>query len=185
MTHWRFWLADALLRHAASVMPAQRAEWARAMLAEAEHLPPGERLGFAGGCVWSSYRERVMDAKTVLGIGRWGIGLGLCAGTMICFRTAFQLREEPVFAMILILGFICLAAVAAYARWGLGRLPVIAIAGLAAGVAAVLAAGDPAAMVAGSPFYRAILLEQVVAWAALLVLARFMLNLNQRQRAND
>jgi len=180
-------LVGVLLRHAASVMPAVRSEWITAMRAEAELVPADERLAFAWGCLWSSYCERLTDASTILAAGRWSIGLGLAAASAICVRTAYMLRHESAFTLILILGLICIAATLAFLRFGLKPLPQIALAGLAGGLIAMLLAGDPAAVsgAAGfsSRFYQAILLEQVVCWATLLAVAHLLLALEKRQGA--
>jgi hypothetical protein len=171
------------------MMPAAHAEWARAMLAEAEHLPPRDQLAFARGCLWSSYRERLSDPASKLAAGQWSAGLGLCAGSLICFRTAGLLQFHAVSTMILLLGLIGLAAAAAFARWGHRLLPLIAVTGLGAALLAMLGAGDPAALVNGAAphggFYRAILLEQVAAWAALFALGRFLIHLDAGRRAYD
>ena len=169
-------------------MPANRAEWARAMLAEAEHLPRGEQLGFALGCVWSGYRERLSDAATMLAAARLAIVVGLCMATAVCLRTSFVLRSEDPSVLILALGIIALSAAFAVIRWELRRLPAIAIMGFAAALLAMLALGDVNALVGGampsSRFYRAILLEQAAAWAALLGLAHFLLAFDARRGAN-
>lgn len=52
--------AERLIDHAQAVMPEHRREWAAAMQAEFAALPDGrERLAWAVGCVWASYRERM------------------------------------------------------------------------------------------------------------------------------
>jgi len=179
-------LATMLLRHAAAVMPERRAEWALAMHAELEHLPPRDRLAFARGCVWSSYRERALDPATLLAGGRWSIALGLCAAGALCLHTAYSLSPGQPSSMILMLGLTAIAALLAFFRWGVGRLPAIAAAGLAAGLAAILAAGDAGALMSGAvptaPFYRAILIEQVIAWAALFGLGQLLLALDGQRR---
>jgi hypothetical protein len=179
-------LADALLAHAVRVMPAARSEWVRAMQAEAEHLPTRERLPFALGCVRSSYQQSLTEADNMLRAGRWTIILGLCGAAALCLHTAAMIRPHDASAMIVLLGLICLAAAAAFARWGFDRLPMLAAAGFAAGLLAMIVAGDPAALFTGEgpsgTFYRAILLEQAVAWAALFGLAHLLLALDAKRR---
>lgn len=188
MRGWRGALAKTLMVHAARMMPAAREEWARAMLAEVGHLAPREQLPFALGCVWSSYRERLMNMKTFLAAGRWGISLALIAATAVCFRTAYALAGSGASALILALGLICLASILSLARLGFRRLPAIALAGLAAATLAVLAIGDPRALADGalpsSPLYRAILLEQLLGWATLFGLAHLLLAAEARGRSN-
>ena len=188
MTAWRSRLAGTMLRHAAAMMPAARAEWARAMLAESRYLVPGEQLAFAWGCVRSSYRQRLTDPATLLAAGHWSIIVGLFAAAAICFRTAYALRAEDVSSVIFALGIICLGALAAHIRLGFRRLRVVAAAGFAASLLAMLVVGDFDALVRGampsSSFYRAILFEQAVAWAALFGLAHILLAVEVGRGAN-
>jgi hypothetical protein len=185
MTRLRSRLADALLAHAMRAMPATRAEWARAMQAEAEHLPTREQLPFAIGCVRSSYRLFLAEADNMLWAGRWAVILGLCAAAAMCLHTAAMIRPHDASAMIFLLGVICVAAAAAFARWGFDRLPMLAAAGFAAGLIAMITAGDAAALFTGEgptgTFYRAILLEQAIAWAALFGLAHLLLALEAKR----
>lgn len=188
MKGWSAWLAKALLNHATLVLPGARAEWGRAMLAEAEHLAPGERLSFALGCLWSSYRERLIDQATLLVVGHWSIGIGLCAAAAVCLRTAYMLRATGVSMLILVLGLVCLAAALAFVRWGVRRLPMVAVAGFAAGLLAMLVLGDATALTSGavpsSRFHQAILLEQLVGWAALFGFAHMLMAVQARRGAN-
>jgi hypothetical protein len=185
MSRVRTAMTKALLDHAAKVMPAARGEWARAMQAEAEHLPPGEQLSFAIGCVRSSYRQRFTEAETMLRTGRWTIIVGLCAAGAMCLRTAATIQPHDASAMILVLGLICLLAAAGFARWGFDRLPVLAAAGFAGGLVAMVTLGDAGALFSrtmpSGTFYRAILLEQAVCWAALFGVAHLLLALEAKR----
>jgi hypothetical protein len=76
-------IAARLAAHAARVLPSGRAEWARAMRSEIEHLPMGpEALRWAFGCVVASYTERI-DRMTfgTLRVSRWVLGLEM----IMCF----------------------------------------------------------------------------------------------------
>ena len=54
------WLAFVLVRFAAQLLPAARAEWAQAMWAEFDHLEEDrDALGWAFGCVAAGFKERV------------------------------------------------------------------------------------------------------------------------------
>lgn len=189
MTRLRARLAKALLGHAARVMPAARADWARAMQAEAEHLPPRGRLSFAVGCVRSSYRQRLTEVETLLVAGRWSIILGLCAAGAVFLRTGIMIQPHGASAMILVLGLICLLAAGAFARWGYDRLPMLSAAGFAAGLITMLTVGDAGALfsstIPSGAFYRAILLEQAVGWTALFGLAHLLLALEARRGIPD
>jgi hypothetical protein len=189
MTRLATKFAEALLDHAARVMPARRADWAQGMRAEADHLPPRERLSFAIGCVRSSYRLRLTDADSLVWAGRWTIILGLVAAGAVCLRAAMVIRPHDSSAMILVLGLICLAAAFAFGRWGLDRLPMLAAAGFAGALVAVALLGDITSLfsgaVPGGRFYRAILVEQAVGWAALFGLAHLLLALDARRSIPD
>jgi hypothetical protein len=189
MSRLSSWITEALLNHACRVMPPARAEWARAMRAEAEHLAPQERLPFAVGCVRSSYRLRLTEADLVLRAGRWTIILGLCTAAAVFLRTATLIRPHDASAMILVLGLISLTAAVAFARWGYDRLPMVAAASFAGGVVAIVTLGDWEALFSGAgpsaAFYRAILLEQVVGWASLFGLAHLLLALEGKTGLAD
>lgn len=178
-------LAKALLDHAARVMPPGREQWARAMQAEAQHLPASEQLPFAIGCVRSSYRQFLTEADTMLRTGRWAILFGLCAAGAVCLRTAILIQPYDASVMIGLLGLICLLTAAAFLRWGFERLPMLAAAGFAGALFAVLFAGDAGALfsstAASGTFYRAILLEQAVGWMALFGVAHLLLALDARR----
>jgi hypothetical protein len=179
MTGLRSWLAKVLLDHAARTMPAARAEWVRAMQAEAEHLPAREQLPFAIGCVRTSYGQMLTEADTMLRIGRWTIILGLCGAGAIFARAATIIPFQDASAMILALALICLAVAAGFARWGFDRLPMLAVAGFTATLIAMVTIGEPGALLSNTmpsgPFYRAILLEQAVGWGALFAVAHLLL----------
>jgi hypothetical protein len=182
-------LAKMLLRHAARVMPAARADWARAMQAEADHVPSGELLFFAVGCVWSSYSERSRDPRSQVAAGRWAIGIGLAVATAITLRLAAILWGEAAATLILVFGLICMGACAAFFVWGLRRLPLVAAASFGFVLAAFLmlggADGSMEAATGSSRFYQAILIEQAAGWAALLVLARLLLGIERRRCASE
>jgi len=157
------------------------------MVAEAEHLPVRRRLSFALGCVSSSYRERLTDPGTVLAAGHGSIVLGLGIATAVCLRTAYLLPTGKPSVLILALGLICLVAALAFVRWGFCRLPAVAVAGFAAALMAILVLGDANALTGAmstTRFYRAILLEQLVAWVALFGLAHSLLAVETRRRAH-
>lgn len=182
MTNLRASLVKRLVDHAAAVMPAPREQWGRAMQAEVAHLAAREQLPFAWGCVRGSYRVRMTDPRSLLVAGRWAIILGLIAAAAICLLTGYRLRADDPSTLMSALGVICLAGMLAFVVVGFRRLPTIAVAGLAAATAATLVVGGVGALTGGtvptSGFYRAILLEQIVGWAALFGLAHLMLALD-------
>lgn len=99
-------LADRLVAHAARIMPASRADWARAMRAELAHIPaPLAAMAFALGCVRASYSQRICDAMTLARLTRWTLaafalfcaGLYLLATTLVvCLKAARDLTPRDL-----------------------------------------------------------------------------------------
>lgn len=188
MTGRRTGLAHKALRHAERMMPRHRRDWARAMAAELEHLPERDRLPFALGCLSSSYRARFADPATLLAGGRGAIIFGLCAFTALCIHTAPNIDAADPSRLVSALGMICALAAVAFVRWGLPRLPVIAAGGLASAMLAIVAIAGPDVLVSEamstSRFHRAILIEQIVGWAALFAFAHILMTIEKRRVAH-
>jgi hypothetical protein len=128
--------------------------------------------------------ERAMDAATLVLAGRWAIGIGLASGGLLCFNTAYALRDHQPYFLILLLGLICIAAITAFMWRGLKILPVVAVAGFVGALLATLMTGGSGAIAGQATpfgsFYRAILLEQAAAWTTLLILATALLSLERK-----
>ena len=105
-------IAERLAAHAQKALPANRADWARAMGSEVQHIS-GNRaaLAWALGCVLAGYRERL---RTMLGnssISRWILLLEmLCCFTpltLLCIAVLANLSRMPAAA-----GMVALSVVA-------------------------------------------------------------------------
>lgn len=67
-------LAEALGAYVRRIAPVARRDWADAMGAEIASIDsPRAALAFALGCVWASYRQRLADPATLVGLARWGV----------------------------------------------------------------------------------------------------------------
>jgi hypothetical protein len=75
-------VAAALVSHAARILPAERADWARAMVAEVEHIDGRfAAIRWAFGCTLASYQERIRDMNhSKLDVPRWL----LCVEILVC-----------------------------------------------------------------------------------------------------
>jgi hypothetical protein len=70
-------MATAIVERAVRVLPPERAEWARAMIVEVEHIPSDlAALRWSFGCALASCRERVsiMNSSN-FSVARWLLGL--------------------------------------------------------------------------------------------------------------
>ena len=62
---WARRVAVVLVTHAAKALPSHRADWARAICAEIHHVSNDfKALGWALGCVFASYSERINAVNT-------------------------------------------------------------------------------------------------------------------------
>ena len=62
---WARRVAVVLVTHAAKALPSHRADWARAICAEIHHVSNDfKALGWALGCVFASYSERINTVNT-------------------------------------------------------------------------------------------------------------------------
>lgn len=67
-------LASRLMRHAATVMPAPRRDWAAGMGAELLAITDHrDAVAFAAGCVLTAYQQRISPVRIALAIGRFGV----------------------------------------------------------------------------------------------------------------
>jgi len=74
-------LAHHLIDHATGVMPSSRREWVRAMRAELAHIPsPLAATGFALGCVWAGYAQRIRHMLTLARLARLALAAYAAAG---------------------------------------------------------------------------------------------------------
>jgi hypothetical protein len=82
------------------MLPPQRAEWARAMAVEVEHIESDlAALRWALGCVLTSYREGLHLNRSDLDVSRWLLGLEVLLvfgpGTSGCVDFAYRMLAEP------------------------------------------------------------------------------------------
>ena len=75
--------ARGLVKHAARISPPERAEWAQAMINELDYLSPDmSALGWALGCIWVCYSERIRAMiRSLKSLPRWVLVLEM----LVCF----------------------------------------------------------------------------------------------------
>jgi hypothetical protein len=76
-------VARGLVKHAATVSPGERAEWAQAMLNELDYLSPDmSAVGWALGCIVVCYSERIRAmVRSLESLPRWVLVLEM----VVCF----------------------------------------------------------------------------------------------------
>jgi hypothetical protein len=91
---WRF--ALGLTAHAARVLPPERSEWSKAMIAELDHVPSaGAAIRWAIGCVFAGYIERLRSMTYPIGgVARWLLSLEM----LICFVPITLLFVAVIFS---------------------------------------------------------------------------------------
>lgn len=87
-------IAQAALRLAVLVSPAERREWSRAMQAEALNISSDKALPFALGCLWAMVLARTTASSTLLNAARWTLVLGAVAWSALHVRLAGQLSPS-------------------------------------------------------------------------------------------
>lgn len=115
--------AYGLVKHAAMVLPEERAEWAQAMINEMDYLSPDKSaVGWAFGCLFVGYSERMrFMIRSFESLPRWMLVLEM----LVCFLPAtllfatviltglhggFTLRDGLLYCAGTILGPLGLAA---------------------------------------------------------------------------
>lgn len=84
-------LSRLLARACAALLPAERAEWARAMASEAEHIDDdGAALRFAAGCVFASLSACFSAAPVSARLGRIGVALVTVAYALFHLKAALN-----------------------------------------------------------------------------------------------
>lgn len=75
--------ARRLIKHAATVAPGERAEWAQAMTNELDYLSPDlSAVGWALGCLWACYAERIRAmVRSLDSLPRWVLVVEM----VVCF----------------------------------------------------------------------------------------------------
>jgi hypothetical protein len=86
--------ARALARHGAHMLPAEHADWGRAMQSEIDHIgDDAAALRWAFGCLWAGYCVRSADmSKAFIRAARWAL-----AGVI----ALYALAQLPVLLMVI------------------------------------------------------------------------------------
>jgi hypothetical protein len=98
-------LAERLAEHAQSIMPRERGDWGCAMRNEIDHVKQSwDALGFAFGCVLTSYIERMTTMTDRFGASPWVLSLWM----LCCFGWDSTLFVAAVASVLVghgVLGF--------------------------------------------------------------------------------
>jgi hypothetical protein len=158
-------IAQAALRLAVIISPAERREWSRAMQAETHNISSDKALLFAVGCLRAMVHARATDGNTLLIVARWTLVLGALVWSALHFRLAGQLSASNVSipstlvyvaAVAIALGAFFTAVKGLHATFVLAA-PVALLSGLVAVGVDYLLPQSPY-----SHFYKAIAIEYVV-----------------------
>lgn len=178
-------IATKLIRYCAALLPRERASWAIAMKAEIDALEENDAMVFAAGCVWASLKERVLSMNFATQSVRVG---GIAA--MLALALVSASSAERVTAIDASIGLVDLLSSAVFAAaviWSFFRGPLALI--QAASTMAVLYGvafiflRSPAVNTTGwanVALYRALALEGLMIWAAILACGIFVLRSESR-----
>ena len=166
--------AALLARSLPGLLPAEKAEWGRAMRREIDEMDrPGEAFLFAASCVWGAVKERVRPMETMIKLGRMLIPaamLVLGVVTSLSARRLMPIDEAVGMSFILVAAAFLLGGLLTILR---GPHGLIASASAMLGLQLLVSAwtlAAPASFPGGplAPIQRALLVEGLVIWTVLL-----------------
>lgn len=180
MSAWQRRVAIALIDGCTVLIPREHKEWADAMRAELEAADAdGEALSFALGCLWASVKERVLRIEFAAKVLRIGIPAGLSVLALLAaYLSGRHAEGAPETASV----FGVSSAIFAMAATLFLTYGTIALARIAGALVPVYLAlfvfaqfyGKPIADFASLSLYRALALEGVAIWSALLLMTVFL-----------
>ncbi|WP_394269189.1 hypothetical protein [Qipengyuania sp.] len=178
-------LAIMLVRLSATLLPAGRSQWAKAMFAELQAIEDDRSaLDYAFGCLWASTKECILTLSFVARVVRIGtpsalLILALIAVGLTVRNAEVSLQVATVFGLS--------AAIFASAAT-LFLLKGIAAFGRAAGALTVLysiafllvhSLGSFVATDAATNLYRALTIEGIFLWSALFIGTVFLIRMDR------
>ena len=163
--------ATMLLRHCQALAPTGKTQWAEAMARERDEIAdPGEALAFAVGCLVTISLERARTVDFLLGEVRWVVSAA--TGLLAMFALVAVLRMLPAYpqaAMVLgTIGLVfgwCSRLLANSKEW---RVVTIAIVMFALSGLSIVAMNTSFPEPPHEALYRALALEGLVLWSAVL-----------------
>jgi len=169
-----------LVRGLHDLMPADKAEWARAMGREIEEMESaGQAFLFALGCAWAALKERMRTMETMTRLGRMlvpAVMLALGGVTSLSARRLMPVNEAVGMTFALLAAAFLIGGLLTILR---GPRALIAAASAMLGLhlfvlAWMLAA--PASLPGGppEPIQRALLTEGLAIWTLLLAAGAFL-----------
>lgn len=174
-------LALRLIDWCATLLPADRAPWAAAMKSEVDVIEKGnEALSFAFGCVWGCFKERTFTLAFAARSVRFATLGGMLALSLVSAMIMGRMIEAHAqtalaFGMTTVIfaaatGWSYLRGPRALAQTACSMIPLYILT-----FAFVSSEQGVAAGWAGIRLYKALAIEGIVIWTALLAGAIFML----------
>ncbi len=174
-------LALTLIGWCAALLPADRASWAAAMKAEVDAIEEGNAaLSFACGCVWGSFKERTFTLAFAARSVRFATIGGMVALSLAsAMITGRMIGAHAQSALVFGLTTVFFAAAAGWSHLrGPKALAQTACSMIPLYILAFAFVSSRQGMADGwnvLRLYKALAIEGIVIWAALLMSAIFML----------
>ena len=182
-------LAIVLVRWSATLLPARRSQWAKAMLAELEAIGDDRiALDYAFGCLWASIKEFIMTwnfASRVVRIGTPSalLILALIAASLTVRNAAISPPAALVFGLS---SAIFASAAVLFISKGIAAFGSAAGALMVFYTAALLLLHSSKNLLGSdgvTRLYRALAVEGIFLWAVLLIGAVFLIRIDRASRA--
>lgn len=168
--------ARLLAALAVRIAPADRKDWAEALLAELAHVPPAEVTAFAAGGLLAALRLRLTHPAFVLVASRYGLAAGALLWAALHLRLFLHLQEVApgeaavrtyllVTTAIFALGGLITAAAGLRFTCLLG-LPMLGLAALYTAGAGVIAGTSP-----NAALYQALAVEDLLSLVLAVAIA--------------
>lgn len=178
-------LAIMLVRWSATLLPASRSQWAKAMFAELEAIEDDRfALDYAFGCLWASTKERIVTLNFAARVVRIGTPSALLILALIAANLTVR-HAELSLPVAIVFGLSCAIFVSAGVLF---LLKGIAAFGRAAGALIVLysialllvhLSGSLVGTDAATRLYRALAIEGIFLWSALFIGTVFLIRMDR------
>ena len=178
-------LAIMLVRWSATLLPASRSQWAKAMFAELEAIEDDRfALDYAFGCLWASTKERIVTLNCAARVVRIGtpsalLILALIAANLTVRNAEFSLPVAVVFGLscaifVSAAVLFLLKGIAAFGRAAGALIVLYSIALLLVHLSGNLVGTDTA-----TRLYRALAIEGIFLWSAFLIGTVFLIRMDR------
>ena len=178
-------LAIMLVRWSATLLPANRSQWAKAMLAELEAIEDDRfALNYALGCFWASTKECIVTLNFVARVVRIGtpsalLILALIAASLTVRNAELSLPVAMVFGLS---GAIFGSAAVLFLVKGItafGRAAGALIVLYSIALLLVHLSGSFVGTDAATKLYRALAIEGILLWSAFFIGTVFLIRMDR------